>query len=46
MTHMLTPKPLVWVVKTNGGSMIKLEITKYYDDAGTAGWFTLHWSPL
>lgn len=46
MTHVLTPRPLVWVVKTNGGSMIKLEITKYYDDAGTAGWFTVHWSPM
>lgn len=46
MTHVLTPKPLIWVVKTNGGSTLKLEITKYYDDAGTAGWFTLHWSPM
>jgi hypothetical protein len=46
MTHVLRPKPLVWVVKTNGGSMIKLEILRYYDDAGTAGRFTLHWSPL
>jgi hypothetical protein len=46
MSHALTPKPLVWIVRTNGGSTIKLEITKYYDDAGTAGWFTLHWSPM
>jgi hypothetical protein len=45
-THVLEPKPLVWIVKTNGGSTIKLEITAYYDDAGTAGWFTLHWSPM
>lgn len=46
MTHVLTPKSLVWVVKTNGGSTIKLEITKYYDDAGTAGWFAFHWGPV
>jgi hypothetical protein len=46
MTHVLTPKSLVWAMKTAGGSTLKLEITKYYDDAGTAGWFTLHWSPL
>jgi hypothetical protein len=46
MTHVLTPKPLVWVVKTAGTAMIKLEITSYYDDAGTAGRLTLHWRPL
>lgn len=22
------------------------KIQKYYDDAGTSGWFTLHWAPL
>jgi hypothetical protein len=27
-------------------STIKLEILKYYDTAGTSGWFTLHWAPL
>lgn len=46
MTHVVMPKPLVWIVKTNGGATVKLEITKYYDDAGTAGWLTLHWSPM
>lgn len=46
MTHVLAPKPLVWVVRTDGGAMIKLEIVAYYDAAGTAGWFTLHWSPM
>jgi hypothetical protein len=45
-THVLTPFPIVWVVKTDGGSTLKLEIKKYYDDAGTSGWFTLHWGPL
>jgi hypothetical protein len=46
MTHALTPKSLVWVMKTTSGSMIKLEIMKYYDDAGTAGWVTLHWGTM
>ena len=49
-THVLTPKPTVWVVKTDGGSgpsaTLKLEIVKYYDAAGTPAWFTLHWAPL
>jgi hypothetical protein len=45
-THVLTPKPLVWVVKTAGGSTLKLEISRYYDDAGTAGFFTVHWALL
>jgi hypothetical protein len=45
-THALSPKPIVWVVKTDGGSTLKLEILDYYDSAGTSGWFTLHWGPL
>lgn len=47
MTHVLTPKPIVWAIRTaNGGPTIKLEIQSYYDAAGTSGWFTLHWGPL
>ncbi|HEY0194205.1 MAG TPA: hypothetical protein VGC42_23985, partial [Kofleriaceae bacterium] len=45
-THVLSAKPNIYVVKTDGGSTIKLEIKKYYDDAGTSGWLTLHWGPL
>lgn len=45
-SHVLSPRPTVWVVKTDGGAALKLEITKYYDDAGTAAWFTLHWGTL
>jgi len=41
--HVLTPRPIVWVVHTDGGATIKLEILSYYDDAGTSGWLTLHW---
>lgn len=45
-SHVLTPKPIVWIVKTDGGSTLKFEILKYYDDAGTSGWFSLHWKPM
>jgi hypothetical protein len=46
MTHKLSPKPIVWAIKTTGGAALKLEIKRYYDDAGTAGWLELHWAPL
>lgn len=45
-THILTPRSIVWVVKTDGGSTLKLELEKYYNDAGTSGWFTMHWGSL
>lgn len=45
-THLLAPRAIVYVIKTDGGSTIKLEILAYYDAAGTAGWLTLHWAPL
>lgn len=45
-THLLSPRPIVWVVRTAGGATLKLEIVRYYDAAGTSGWFTLHWGPL
>lgn len=45
-SHVLSPRPYVWAVKLHGGAAIKLEITKYYDDAGTSAWFTLHWGTL
>lgn len=45
--HVLTPAPIVWVVRTaDSSSVIKLEIERYYDDVGTAAVFTLHWAPL
>jgi hypothetical protein len=44
-THVLTPKPLVWVVRS-ATSTLKMKLEKYYDTAGTAGWFTLTWRRL
>jgi hypothetical protein len=46
MLHVLTPRPIVWVVRTSSDSLIKLEILRYYDAAGTAGWFTYRWARL
>lgn len=43
-THVLTPKAMAWVVRTNGGSTIALAIQGYYDTAGTAGWFSFRWA--
>lgn len=45
-THALSPRPLVWVMRTGDQTMIKLVIEDYYDDAGTSGVFTLRWAPL
>lgn len=45
-THVLTPKPIVWIVRTDGGGTIKLELQRYYDTAGTPGWMTFRWAPL
>jgi len=44
--HVLTPRKLVWVVRSPGGATIKLQIERYYDLAGTPAWFTLRWATL
>lgn len=44
-THLLTPRPFVWVI-TSPTATIKLTIDKYYDAAGSAGWFTVTWRSL
>jgi hypothetical protein len=44
-THVLTPKPLTWVVRSPT-TTLKLSLEKYYDTAGNAGWFTLTWRHL
>lgn len=45
-THVLTPRPITWVVRTTDDAAIALVIAGYYDDAGTSGYFTFHWKPL
>ncbi len=44
-THVLTPKPLTWVVRSPT-TTLKLKFENYYDSAGTAGLFTLTWRHL
>jgi hypothetical protein len=43
--HVLRPKPVTYAVRTSTGAF-KFEIERYYDEAGNAGFFTLHWRPL
>jgi hypothetical protein len=44
-THVLTPLPLVWVIRSPA-TTLKLRIDSYYDAAGTSGWFTVTWKHL
>lgn len=46
MTHVLTPLPLVYVVRTVEGNAYKLEVLDYYDEAGTSAVYTIRWAPL
>ncbi len=45
-SHVLTPKPLVFVVHTGDGAYVALDILDYYDDAGSSGLFTFRWMLL
>ncbi len=45
-THVLTPKPLVDVVRSVEGGHFALAVLDDYDDAGTSGWMKLRWKPL
>jgi hypothetical protein len=44
--HKLTPRAHVYVVKTVEGGLFKLEITNYYNEAGSSGYPTLHFQQL
>lgn len=45
-THILTPKEQVYVVHSTTGAYYKLQITSYYDAAGSSGYPTLRWKSL
>jgi hypothetical protein len=45
-THVLTPRAIVYVVKSVEGNAFALQIVEYYDDAGTSGWLQMRWKPL
>jgi len=46
MTHVLTPKPITYVVVTGGGNAFKVALQAYYDDAGTSGFPSFAWEAL
>lgn len=46
VTHVLTPIAGVYVIRTTDGHHIGLEITGYYDAAGTSGFVAVDWMTL
>jgi hypothetical protein len=45
-THVLTPRPMVWLVRTTASVTLKVVIERYYDAAGSPGWLRLRWRQL
>jgi len=45
-THKLTPKPLVYVVRSDQGRYFKVRISNYYDAVGTSGVLSFQWAEL
>ena len=45
-THVLTPRAIVYVVRSAEGAYFKLAIEDYYDDAGTPAFMKLHWAAI
>ncbi len=43
-THVLTPRPVVYVVRTAEPQHYKLQIDAYYDDVGTSGTLGFRWA--
>jgi hypothetical protein len=46
MTHVLTPHPIVYVVRTAEPRHFKLQIENYYDDAGSSAHITFRWAEI
>ncbi len=46
MTHVLTPHPRVYVLRTGDGTHYKLQLESYYDDAGSSGNPSFRWSEI
>lgn len=44
--HRLTPRGLIYVVRTSEGTYVKLRILSYYDSAGTPAVLTMEYEPL
>lgn len=46
MTHLLTPKDQVYVVRATTGAHYKLQMSGYYDQAGSSGYPAFRWQLL
>ncbi|MFP2911842.1 HmuY family protein [Pyxidicoccus sp. 3LFB2] len=45
-THKLSPRPNVYVVRSDAGAWFKVEMLAYYDDAGTPAMLKLRWAKV
>lgn len=45
-THVLSPKAIVYVVRSVEGNAFAIEVVGYYDDAGASGWLELRWKAI
>jgi hypothetical protein len=45
-THILTPKPWIYVVKSDDGAFFKVSVERYYDSAGTPAVLTLRFARI
>jgi hypothetical protein len=46
MYHTLTPRPLVYVVRSDRGEYFKVQLDSYYDFAGTSAMLSLRYAPV
>lgn len=46
MTHALSPRPTVYVLRSNEGAYFKLAVDSYYNAAGSSGYLQLRWSAI
>lgn len=46
MTHVLTAKDQVYVVRSTTGTYFKLQMTNYYDQAGSSGYPAFRWQTV
>jgi len=46
MTHVITPRERIYVVRSTDGAYVKVQLNDYYDDAGTSGFPTFQWAPI
>lgn len=46
MTHVLTPKDRLYLVRSGEAAVFELQLVDYYSTAGTSGFPTFDWAPL